>query len=598
VAQSLRLLRTAHALVCMTPAGVAPATRAQLALAYDELVEAPQGARELGPWECLSLVAYDKIILVGAELAFVANCDDLFGLRAPALLSGERSDVPRASGLRVLEPDGEAHARFGALLAKNKAEARSLTDEDVLAELYGLSDWVRARRCVVAAPWGGLPAAGRDQEAGGGRPRGVRAYDYAGLEPWQTPPAHSGARPFADWWKIADRFVEECPPARESFYPAIADVSPLDADAAQLRLTRELRALLIGGKARPDGWPAACESGAGAGASLGPRLKGRKGKPGAGGDARRREADNVLERWLMALANAPGPAGSHEPWARVYRRSSPEDGFNNKLAGELLEKGLARSASEAGALVLAVLAAVERALGLAPRPSRARPTCAGGVARYGPAFEAGPLPRLARLEVLGGHERAVAVALRYAVVEADGGGRGGQQWGFAQAHFEFLYEEFGVRGEAFASPLNARLLGRPGARFCSLFPDTDAPFGSIGDFFAQDLRALGGNWVVNPPFVEELLARAARRVVEALAPDCPQTVFFVLPAWTDCEAYELLRGCAFLAAELRLDPGRYHFEDPAGRRVETKAASVYFALSTEGPQVRSRLAGALRHVLS
>ena len=351
----------------------------------------------------------------------------------------------------------------------------------------------------------------------------------------------------------------------------------LDADLAQLCLTNDLRELILS---------TAKKSGAFRRAEI---------------NGVRKEVDNILERWLLTMANTPGAPDQHVPWARVYRRSTPEDGFNKKLAGEIHEKRCVRSPSAAGKLVILMLSAVDKRLGQLPRPTGAFVSfsddslCYGSHFRtdnllgYGSHFRADLTARLRRLIEIGGCEAAVRVALRYTIVISTG-----QQWGLPQAHIDHLYDQFRVRAEAFASPLNARLLGKPEAKFCSIFPDTDAAFGSVGDFFAADLA--GANWVVNPPFVESIMVRAARKVTEALVPGTPQTFFFVIPAWTDTEAYTLLHECPFLAAEVRLDRGHYYYEDPSGKRINTKASSIYFALSTESVEVRARLEDALRHI--
>ena len=180
---------------------------------------------------------------------------------------------------------------------------------------------------------------------------------------------------------------------------------------------------------------------------------------------------------------------------------------------------------------------------------------------------------------LGGCSAAAAVAVRYAALAP-----AGQQWGIPRAHVDYLYREWGARTEAFASPLNARLLGRPGARFCSLFPDTDAAFGSAGDFFAAAPAGLPGAWVVNPPFVEAILAAAARRCLAALAgPAPPPAVFFIGPGWGDAEFYRLLSASEFCAATLALEPGKYYYESPEGAQVPTRARSAYFALAAPAP---------------
>jgi hypothetical protein len=188
---------------------------------------------------------------------------------------------------------------------------------------------------------------------------------------------------------------------------------------------------------------------------------------------------------------------------------------------------------------------------------------------------------------IGSCAAAAAVAVRYAALAP-----AGQQWGLPRAHVNFLYREWGVRTEAFASPLNSRLLGLPGACFCSLFLDTDAVFGSAGDFFACD--ALPGAWVVNPPFVEALLTAAARKCLAALAgPSPPPAVFFVGPDWRDAEFHRLLSASELCAAKLTLEPNNYYYESPDGARVPTRARSAYFALA----QIGSRdFAAALQNI--
>jgi hypothetical protein len=93
-----------------------------------------------------------------------------------------------------------------------------------------------------------------------------------------------------------------------------------------------------------------------------------------------------------------------------------------------------------------------------------------------------------------------------------------------------LERRMGVDMEAFASPLNARL-----PHFCSMFPDTDAPFGSMGNFFR--FRAAQGSFEVNPPFVEEVMDRArvhAETLVTASA--LPLSFVFILPHWKDAKS--------------------------------------------------------------
>lgn len=54
----------------------------------------------------------------------------------------------------------------------------------------------------------------------------------------------------------------------------------------------------------------------------------------------------------------------------------------------------------------------------------------------------------------------------------------GLQAALPPSAFKILREEFGVHFESFASPLNCFF-----TRYCSAFPDTDAPFGFLFDYY-------------------------------------------------------------------------------------------------------------------
>jgi len=352
-----------------------------------------------------------------------------------------------------------------------------------------------------------------------------------------------------------------------------------------------------------------------------------------------REAQNVIERWLLAAVQPAAVQPLAAPPAGIYSRidltaSAPA---NKKMVAELGElanndKQLHRAPSARGRgghakhggrnthtnvaapeVFAAIAAAVEAArpaiaAAFAGRGAPAVAHCGGtlrcamrapaaGAAAASGARGAATTPTIefeqpidAATETLvriGSCAAAAAVAVRYAALAP-----AGQQWGLPRAHVDFLYREWGVRTEAFASPLNSRLLGLPGARFCSLFLDTDAVFGSAGDFFACD--ALPGAWVVNPPFVEALLTAAAHKCLAALAgPSPPPAVFFVGPDWRDAEFHRLLSASALCAAKLTLEPGNYYYESPDGARVPTRARSAYFALA----QIGSRdFAAALQNI--
>jgi hypothetical protein len=70
-----------------------------------------------------------------------------------------------------------------------------------------------------------------------------------------------------------------------------------------------------------------------------------------------------------------------------------------------------------------------------------------------------------------------------------------------------LFYKWGIHNEGFASPFNARLLGKPKAQFYSLFEDTDGIFGSGGSFFNLNRPENPGHWCLDPPFTSELMTK-------------------------------------------------------------------------------------------
>ncbi len=99
-------------------------------------------------------------------------------------------------------------------------------------------------------------------------------------------------------------------------------------------------------------------------------------------------------------------------------------------------------------------------------------------------------------------QRVAACALTYDAVYAETRHIGPPQ---------VVYDDFhrwGVRNEGFASPFNARLLGKDGSGFYSLFPHVDVPFGGRGSFYRTAAPTHDGAWAIDPPFITQSLARA------------------------------------------------------------------------------------------
>ncbi|EFC48702.1 phosphorylated CTD interacting factor [Naegleria gruberi] len=100
--------------------------------------------------------------------------------------------------------------------------------------------------------------------------------------------------------------------------------------------------------------------------------------------------------------------------------------------------------------------------------------------------------------------------------------------------FEFLYKEFNVCHECFASPINCYF-----SSFCSAFPDTDVYFGSRGSFF--EFRPTQGFFECGPPYTLEVMNKTAEYCLQLLkASDEPLSFAVFVPEWTDTEYGRML----------------------------------------------------------
>uniref|UniRef100_A0A1I8IX67 PCIF1_WW domain-containing protein n=1 Tax=Macrostomum lignano TaxID=282301 RepID=A0A1I8IX67_9PLAT len=144
-------------------------------------------------------------------------------------------------------------------------------------------------------------------------------------------------------------------------------------------------------------------------------------------------------------------------------------------------------------------------------------------------------------------------------------GTGSLQWGDPVTVHHALYEHMGVRYEGFASPLNSKLLGKPDVAFCSLFPDTDAPFGSLGDFFAVDFSRYPG---------------------EAGLDASGACWFFVtFPCWGDSPGWQRLAESKHKLQQLYLSPKTFTVQDCYGSVLRPRMALSIFAMGRRLPSI-------------
>jgi len=173
-------------------------------------------------------------------------------------------------------------------------------------------------------------------------------------------------------------------------------------------------------------------------------------------------------------------------------------------------------------------------------------------------------PRLKFLLDKAGKERFLRMLLRYF-----GFGLTGQHCSLSINVYTYMYDEFGIRGEGFSSPLNSKLLTMKDTVFCTLFKDTDKYIGSKGPFSHKILvKYSDKNWTVNPPYFPAVMLLAYHEVMKAFKkikrPDF--LVIVLLPKWENDIAYQKFKNCRYLVKLIEPDEGK-HYMNCNGRTV-------------------------------
>ena len=176
----------------------------------------------------------------------------------------------------------------------------------------------------------------------------------------------------------------------------------------------------------------------------------------------------------------------------------------------------------------------------------------------------------------------IAAALRYAYIFGKG-----RQWCAGIELFRRCVDA-GATVEGFASPFNAQILRFGDAdiknasetdqastsnrittsskyKFCSLFPDVDGPFGSLGSFFDQEHK---DTYVIaNPPRIIEVIDPTVSRCIELIQKHrCKFSI--LVPKWEDADFYKQLtkyagtHGSSEPPAIVDLPKESYQSEDP------------------------------------
>ena len=191
-----------------------------------------------------------------------------------------------------------------------------------------------------------------------------------------------------------------------------------------------------------------------------------------------------------------------------------------------------------------------------------------------------------RYNSLGKKDDAIMTCmLRYSSVVATS-----QQWQIPRAMYKVLVDKYDVTLEAFASPLNSQLILIPNKKmkFCSLFPDVDSVFGSVGRFMETSFSGL--SVAVNPPYVLSVLElTVAKCIAECEMAECfggKVRMFIMSAAWTDADFHQKLVKSKYTRCCVNLDKGQHFYEDPGEidstglpKKITAKFRSIFCVMS-------------------
>lgn len=146
---------------------------------------------------------------------------------------------------------------------------------------------------------------------------------------------------------------------------------------------------------------------------------------------------------------------------------------------------------------------------------------------------------------------------------------GGQQWNLPHRWYKEVAEKFDVSVEGFASPLNSQLmLFQKSPQFCSLFKDTDKPFGSIGSIFKLRPHFITGKVMMNnPPYVLEIMNKLME-VQEKWLDMVNTRIIMCVAAWEDADYYQQAMKSRYLKYQERMEPNKHYYERTKRGKVE------------------------------
>jgi len=159
----------------------------------------------------------------------------------------------------------------------------------------------------------------------------------------------------------------------------------------------------------------------------------------------------------------------------------------------------------------------------------------------------------------------------------------GQHCALPQSTYDILYNKYNFKVEGFSSPFNSRLNKYDDTYIGSLFYEVDKYFGSIGKFSLANIldEKIKGNWMVNPPFISELLTETAEIILEGLDKlTFSRTFIFMMPYWDDNEGLIKLRESKYHHKSIIL-PKFHSYIECDDKKIRTQSDTILIVVSND-----------------
>lgn len=268
-------------------------------------------------------------------------------------------------------------------------------------------------------------------------------------------------------------------------------------------------------------------------------------------DYQKYEAKNILERWLLSGSN-----------------NMEKKAIDDKMIGELLDKKIAKTKEESELMQQKVRIMYDRKYESESNEINYKIEINKSAKftdlRYGKFTKRIMNDRFEIMEKYG-IENILLSALKYKSIISTS-----QQWHIPFKCYLNYVRNYGVEVEGFASPFNSQIMlykskpdSKQNLRFCSIFPETDKIFGSLGDFFENDFQ--NKTVSVNPPYILDILNKTSKKCID----ECQKAeingnkvrFYIIMASWKDCQAYEELITSKYLVYTQELLANKHFYMD-------------------------------------